>query len=88
MNKYTLIDYFDVWGNENDGWDVNESCVVCNDLVITDDATDQDILNYFHDNGYLKTADPELVSIINLGNGFEVVEAKTDRPLYGVMMNY
>jgi hypothetical protein len=26
MDKYKVINYFDVWGNEEDGWEVNNLC--------------------------------------------------------------
>ena len=38
MTTWTIIDYFDVWGNAEDGWEVNNQCEICNDLNITDDA--------------------------------------------------
>ena len=29
---YTLINYFDVWGNAADGFEVNNQCIECDDL--------------------------------------------------------
>ena len=56
MNQYKLIDYFDVWGNQEDGWEVNNMCTVDEEyglITITDDATDEDIVDYLIQTGYL-----------------------------------
>lgn len=49
LGKWRLIDYFDVWGNAEDGYEVNNQSIEFEDLIITDDATDQDIFNYLKD---------------------------------------
>lgn len=49
LNKWRLIDYFDVWGNAEDGYVVNNQSIEFEDLIATDDATDQDIFNYLKD---------------------------------------
>lgn len=54
MNTYKLIDYYDVWGNEIDGFWVNDCCTFAEGITITDEATDEDILNYLKTIGYLK----------------------------------
>ena len=33
--KYDLVDYFDVWGNEEDGFEVNNLAIVENDLLVS-----------------------------------------------------
>lgn len=52
-NKWTLYDY-DVWGNEYDGWEVNDTYKVRGELEIPD--SDNDIINMLFDIGYLNDA--------------------------------
>lgn len=52
-DKWRLINYFDVWGNEADGFEVNNACVEFDDLIITDEATDDDIIDYLIEIGFL-----------------------------------
>lgn len=89
MTTWTLIDYFDVWGNAEDGWEVNNQCEICNDLNITDDASEDDIIDYFIENGYLR---PEAKGKVAIDEGwidmFEIVEKDTWKPLYGVRKNW
>lgn len=80
-NKWRLINYFDVWGNEKDGWEVNNTCVEFSDLVITDDATDKDILNYLKEIGFLSTSDRRRVRIADGGDRLEIEAVKGYRPL-------
>ena len=51
--KYKLVDYFDVWGNAEDGYEVNNLCCVFDDLYIDDTATEQEIINYLISIDYL-----------------------------------
>lgn len=52
-HKWRLIDYFDVWFNEDDGYWVNNQTEVMNDIVMTDDAKDRDIFDFLKDSvGY------------------------------------
>lgn len=60
---YTLYNYFDVWGNEIDGYEVNNWEILFDDWYITGDATKQDILDYLYDNGYLTTNNLSQVDI-------------------------
>lgn len=57
VNKYKIVDYFDVWGNPIDGWEVNnltsyydteDTC-----LRIAEDATDEEIIDLLERIGYL-----------------------------------
>lgn len=57
MNKYRLIDYFDVWGNKKEGFEVNNLCEVETNIFISEDATKKDIANYLNNIGYLATND-------------------------------
>ena len=46
---YKLIDYFDVWGNETDGYEVNDKIDTNIMLEIPDDITDEELINKFED---------------------------------------
>ena len=86
MNKegsyYKLIDYFDVLGNEEDGWEVNNLCEVESEIFVADDATDEEILVYLKEIGYLTTSDPTEVTINSQDGQFiEIEVAKTGMPL-------
>ena len=90
MRTYTLINYFDVWGNQDDGYEVNNQCVEFDDLVITDDATDKDILNYLASEpvNFLTTSDMRRVRLENLGDAMEIYAVKGHKPLGVLMINY
>ena len=81
QHTYTLTDYFDVWGNEEDGWTVNNSCPLYRDLVIADDASDQDILTYLKTTGYLTTDDPQKVYLQDEGDMIEIIQREGEMPL-------
>ncbi len=55
VSQFELIAYTDVWG-ENEGWQVNGQMRVCDDLCITDDASDQDVLTYLQATGFVTDA--------------------------------
>ena len=42
-NFYTAVDYFDVWGNETDGFEVNDLARIEHDIYIAPDASEQEI---------------------------------------------
>lgn len=81
VTTYRLVNYFDVWGNEKDGYEVNNLCVEFNDLQITDDATDKDILNYLRDIGFLNTSDRRRVRLVDFGEMIEIEQVKGFYPL-------
>lgn len=59
MSKYKLIDYFDVWGNADEGYEVNNLCTAIEEVEIPFDATSEGIIKILKDVGYLqKGADP------------------------------
>ena len=79
--KYSLINFFDVWGNAKDGWEVNNQCVEFNDLIITDEATEKDILNYLVQIKFLSTSDRRRVRLEFTGNVIEIYEVKGWKPI-------
>ena len=46
---FDLIDYFDVWGNEEDGWEVNNLGPIEEKIWISDDITEEELFNYLKD---------------------------------------
>ena len=86
-STFTLVNYFDVWGNPTDGYEVNNQCIECNDLVITDDATDKEICEYLRKAGYLATSDMRKIEVVNYGIAMEIRERKTGKPLFGLITN-
>ena len=49
---FELIDYYDVWGNSADGWEVNNLATVERDIVIPDDVSERDIMEFLKRIGY------------------------------------
>jgi len=52
--KYNLVDYFDVWFNEEEGYTVNDIARTNIVIDITDNDSDDDIINKLIDVGFLK----------------------------------
>lgn len=81
MRTYTLINYFDVWGDEEGGWTVNDCCSEADDIQIADDATEQDIIDYLYNIEFFKTNDIEKFEVEFLGDWIEIYEKETMKPL-------
>lgn len=88
MSKYTLINYFDVWGNKKDGYEINNQCIEFDDLVIADDATPKEICSYLKSIKMLATDDMRKLEVTNWGDLIEINERKSGMPLFGLMINY
>ena len=84
--RFMLVNYFDVWGNAKDGWEVNNQCIEFDDLYITDDCSKKEILNYLRDTGYLTTSDMRRLEVIDYGELIEINERKGCKPLYALQM--
>lgn len=79
---YDLINYFDVWGNEEDGWDVNDLSRDETDIYISDDLTDEEIVDYLIDEvGFLSPQARGNVEVWNDGDMIEFSVASTGEPL-------
>ena len=48
FSKWVLVDYYDVWGNADDGWEVNNVSRE-DEITISDDASDKEIFEYLRD---------------------------------------
>ena len=51
--RLRLINYFDVWGNKKDGWDVNNACMEWDD-VWTCDLDDKTLLKILKNTDFLQ----------------------------------
>ena len=82
VNHYKLIDYFDVWGNEEDGWEVNDVTTVENDIVIAEDSTDEEIIDFLVRIEYLKPETKDLVYLESYDNEMiEIIARENDYPI-------
>lgn len=88
MTTYSLYDYFDVWGNPEDGYEVNNLCLLCDDLYIADDSTESEIIDYLISEGFLLDTANGLVCIDCFGDGCEIYEEETGMPLFGLRKNH
>ena len=82
MSKYTLVNYFDVWGNEKEGYEINNLCNEVEGITITEDATEKDILKYLVQIGFLITSDRRKVRIDTAdGDMMEIYAVKNNYPI-------
>lgn len=80
--KYKLIDYYDVLGNEEDGYEVNNLCTWVTSIEIADDATDADIINYLKSINFLsEKASTENIELNGDDFYIELTEKETGYPL-------
>lgn len=79
---YELINYFDVWGNPEDGFDVNDLDRTGEIITITDDATDEDIVDGLINMGFLKSDAKGRIYVEDMGDGFiELSVEETGEPI-------
>lgn len=77
MDKYKLIDYFDVWFNEEEGYWVNDLCTYTEGITITDDASDEEIFDYLKNTlGYERIQGIEFKDVSFDGDEF-IIELTT-----------
>lgn len=86
--KYTLINYFDVWGNAKDGYEVNNQCVEERGIFISDAATDKEIVSFLESAGYLNTSDLRKVTIVYDGENLEIYQKREMLPLFCLQPEY
>lgn len=80
--KYKLIDYYDVLGDEEEGYEVNNLCTCVTGIEIADDATDADIINYLKSINFLsEKATTETVALSGDDLFIELTEKETGYPL-------
>lgn len=79
---YDLINYFDVWGNEEDGWEVNNLSRDETDIWIDDDTTDEELVDFLIDDvGFLSPSARGKVAVWNEGDIIEFEVEETGEPL-------
>ena len=88
-NYWSLVDYFDVWGNEVDGWDVNNSSIEFDDLYIDPTASNEEIVDYLKSIGYFaSTVTLDQLTIEDGGDYIEFFQASDGMPLCRLDRNY
>lgn len=87
VNSYTLIDYYDVWGNAEDGYEVNDSMIAFTDLNISEDATDEDIIDYLISINYLAPQAKEECELENNGEWMEITRKADNYPVCSLRLN-
>lgn len=82
--KCILVDYFDVWENPEDGWEVNNLSRE-NVFYMNDDYTDEDMIKKLIEIGYLK-ADVKMEDFDIWSDGYvlEAYKADDQMPLFMV----
>lgn len=85
INKYWLVDYFDVWGNAEEGWDVNDVSInKSEEFHILNDASDKDIVALLVNIGFIKDI-PNIDQLITIESYsedmIEIYETETMKPL-------
>lgn len=71
-NYWTLIDYFDVWGNEEDGWEVNDQSIEFDDLYLDPYITEEELVEYLKSIGYF--ASNVTMTDLEIENGGDYIE--------------
>lgn len=79
MTKWVLIDYFDVWGNEEDGWDVNNLTKIDLDISLSENYTHAEVIDILKEKGYLTlSASLENIEIVDNYENFIEFFVKSD----------
>lgn len=84
--KMTLINYYDVWGNAADGWEVNDQFNE-GDFEIPDNATPKQIITELFKWGYVAQPDLRKYVVEDTGSGIEIYAKKGNRPLFGLRLH-
>ena len=64
--EYELIHYFDVWGNNIDGYEVNDLCNMTDKfgtIIISEEACDEEIIDFLIEIGYFTSEAKDSVEI-------------------------
>ena len=90
MAIWEVRDCFDVWGNKKDGYEINDSANMgryeISDNIIDDDKK---LLEFMVSHNWLTTSDRRKLTVNGECGIIEIMERKTERPLYLlVMMEY
>jgi hypothetical protein len=81
-DTYKLVNYFDVWRDEEDGWQVNNLCHEEGEIVLNNYTSDNEIVVKLIDFGFLKTGtSPKDIVIWNEYEMIKLFDASNDLPL-------
>ncbi|QFP93421.1 UNVERIFIED_ORG: hypothetical protein Xoosp15_156 [Xanthomonas phage Xoo-sp15] len=81
MVNATLINYFDVWGNEEDGWEINNLCKE-GEIQLSNNAKHIDMLNAIIEFGFFsELASLETLEIYDGGEMVEFYEKSNNKPI-------
>ena len=80
MEKWKLINYFDVWGNPDDGWEVNNLCEEF-DILLPADATHKEILRSLKQARFLTAVNKRRFAMEENGEFIEIYERKGMKPI-------
>lgn len=73
VSKYKLIDYFDVWGNSDEGYWVNNQCTAIEEVEIPHDAVKEDIIRILQEVDYLgESVIPDMFEVVDDGGMIEI----------------
>lgn len=83
---WEIRDVFDVWGNEKDGWEVNDTASV-GEFEIPENIIEDDkkLLEFFVEHGWLVSSDRRQLEVNGDFGAIEILERKTGRPLYWLL---
>lgn len=82
---FSLIYYFDVWGNQEDGWEVNDQTIVINNLNIPSNISNEELINKLIDMDYLSNENVRVEWYSDMM--CEIFSSANDKPLYGLIHN-
>ena len=74
--QWRLINYFDVWGNASDGYEVNDLCVEREHIEIKENATNREIRQYLKSIGFITTSNGKQILLSDNGDWIEIETAK------------
>ena len=72
MHTYTLINYFDVWSNKKEGFEVNNQCTEATDIVFINEPDDKDLLKFLKSIQFFKKH--VRLNMLTIRNDFDLIE--------------
>lgn len=83
MDKYRVIDYFDVWGNAEDGWEVNNLAKI-GEIELEDYTSVEEVIGKLQDMDFLSgNATAEVFEVYNDYHFIEYyIKAENNKPMF------
>lgn len=82
-DNFEIINYFDVWGNPVDGWEVNNCCSE-GTCYIAENSTEKDVARFLYNAGLTTTSDMRRIAIEFDSENYEVYERKGMKPIFSL----